>query len=42
MALPGKSLNSWLLKHSAAEAMFPLFIMTTLLISVAALAASFQ
>ena len=41
-ALPGKPLNGWLLKHGVAEAMFPLLVMATLLISAAAFTVSFQ
>jgi hypothetical protein len=42
MVLPRKSWNRWLLKHSSAETMFPLFIMLTLAISVAAFVVAFR
>jgi hypothetical protein len=42
MAMPGKSWNTWLLKHSTAEAMFPVYIMLTLAISVAGFVVAFR
>jgi hypothetical protein len=42
LSLPGGSLNSWILKHGAVEAMFPLFIITSLAFAVAAFAISIQ
>lgn len=36
LARPGRSFNSWLLKHSVVESMFPMFLLSTIALAVAA------
>ena len=36
LARPGRPFNSWLVKHSIVESMFPLFLISTIALAVAA------